>query len=144
MKRAHGFTLIEMLVLIIVFSGSLVALLSVSQEAARRIADVDATARSIQYAQQRMETVLSDRRNPNRKYAYVPLQLATCASVAANCAYPRENPITGTNLVRSVQITDASASPSCPNPSAGCKLVVVTVTQNGRTLASVGALLANY
>ncbi len=144
MKPAHGFTLIEMLVLIIVFSGSLVALLSVSQEAARRIADVDATARSIQYAQQRMETVLSDRRNPNRKYAYVPLQLATCASVAANCAYPRENPIAGTNLVRSVQITDASASASCPNPSAGCKLVIVTVTQNGRTLASVGALLANY
>lgn len=144
MKRALGFTLIELLVLIIVFSGSLVALLSVSQEAARRIADVDSSARAIQFAQQRMETVLSDRRNPNRKYSYVPLQSASCATVAVNCAYPRENPITGTNLTRSVQITDASASSSCPNPTAGCKLVVVTVTKNGRTVASLGALLANY
>lgn len=140
----RGFTLIEMLVLIVVFSGSLVALLSVSRESGRRIAEVDASARAMQYAQERIETVLADRRNPNRGYAAVPLQAATCAALAANCAYPLENPLAGTPLVRSVQITDASASAACPNPSNGCKQVLVTLTHNGRKLASLAALLANH
>ena len=140
---AQGFTLIEMLVLIVVFSGSLVALLSVSREAARRIAEVDASARAMQYAQERIEMVLADRRNPNRGYAYVPIQSASCATLSASCAYPMESPVTGTLLVRSVAITDVSTGGSCPNPSAGCKQVLVTVTQSGRKLASIAALLAN-
>ncbi len=142
-SSADGFTLIELLVLIVVFSGSLVALLSVSREAARRIGEVDASARAMQFAQERVETVLADRRNPNRGYAYVPLQAASCTTVSASCAYPIESPVTGTSLVRSVQITDVSAGGSCPVPSAGCKQVLVTVTQNGRKLASIAALLAN-
>ncbi len=143
LTAAHGFTLIEMLVLIVVFSGSLVALLSVSRESARRIAEVDASARAMQYAQERVETVLADRRNPQRGYAAVPLQAASCATVSASCAYPLENPIPGTSLARSVQITDVSASSSCPNPGNGCKQVLVTVTHHGRKLASLAALLAN-
>ena len=142
--KTQGFTLIELLVLIVVFSGSLVALLSVSREAAQRISESDASARAMQYAQERIETVLADRRNPNRGYAYLPLQAASCASVSASCAYPIENPVTGTSLVRSVQITDVSTGGSCPNPSNGCKQVLVTVTQNGRKLASIAALLANH
>ena len=131
------------MVLVVVFSGSLVALLSVSRESARRIAEVDASARAMQYAQQRVEMVLADRRNPNRGYAYVPLQVASCHTVAADCAYPFENPITGTSLARSVQVTDVSGSSACPNPSSGCKQVLVTVTQGGRKLASLAAMLAN-
>ncbi len=142
--KAQGFTLIELLVLIVVFSGSLIALLSVSREAARRIAEVDASARAMQYAQERVETVLADRRNPNRGYAYVPLQAASCAALSASCAYPMENPVTGTSLVRGVDITDVSNGGSCPNPAAGCKQVLVTVTQSGHKLASVAALLANH
>lgn len=143
-RSPQGFTLIEMLVLIVVFSGSLVALLSVSRESARRIAEVDASARAMQYAQERIETVLADRRNPNHGYAAVPLQTATCTTLAANCAYPLENPIAGTSLVRSVEITDASVGSACPNPSNGCKQVLVTMTHNGRKLASLAALLANH
>ncbi len=142
-RRSEGFTLIEMLVLIVVFSGSLIALLSVSRESARRIAEVDASARAMQYAQERIETVLSDRRDPDRGYAYVPLQSATCTAVSATCAYPLESPVTGTSLQRSVQITDVSNGGSCPNPANGCKQVIVTVSQNGRKLASLAALLAN-
>ncbi len=139
-----GFTLIEMLVLIVVFSGSLVALLSVSREAAQRIAGVDASARAMQYAQEKIETVLADRRNPARGYASVPLQNSSCSTLTASCAYPIDNPIPGTALVRSVQISDASAGGSCPNPSRGCKQVLVSVTQGGRKLASVAVLLANH
>lgn len=140
---AQGFTLIEMLVLIVVFSGSLVALLSVSRESARRIAEVDASTRAMQYAQERIETVLADRRNPNRGYAAVPLQAASCTVLAASCAYPLENPIPGTALVRSVQVTDVSTSSACPNPTNGCKQVLVVITHNGQKLASLAALLAN-
>lgn len=139
----QGFTLVELVVLIVVFSGSLVALLSVSRESARRIAEVDASARAMQYAQERVEMVLADRRNPNRGYAYVPLQSAGCNAISASCAYPYENPMTGTALSRSVQVTDISGSSACPNPANGCKQVLVTVTQNGRKLASLAALLAN-
>lgn len=139
----RGFTLIEMLVLIVVFSGSLVALLSVSRESARRIAEVDASARAMQYAQEKIETVLADRRNPNRGYAFVPLQSASCNMLSASCAYPLENPIPGTQLVRSVEITDTSAGSSCPNPANGCKQVLVTIIYEGRKLASLAALLAN-
>jgi len=81
--RAAGFTLIELLLLIVVFSGSLVSLLSVSRHAAQRIAEVDASARAMQYAQERIEMVN------------------------------------------------------------GCKQVLVTITHNGRRLASLAALLAN-
>ncbi len=130
--------------LIVVFSGSLIGLLSVSRESARRIAEVDASARAMQFAQERVEMVLADRRNPNRGYAWVPLQAGSCTTVSASCAYPIENPIAGTRLVRSVEITNSSASTACPNPSSGCKQVLVTVTQNGRKLASLGALLANH
>ncbi len=142
--RRSGFTLVELVVLIVVFSGSLIGLLSVSRESARRIAEVDASARAMQYAQERVEMVLADRRNPNRGYAWVPLQVGSCATVSPSCAYPIENPIAGTRLVRSVEITNGSASTACPNPSSGCKQVLVTVTQNGRKLASLGALLANH
>jgi type II secretory pathway pseudopilin PulG len=140
----RGFTLMEILVLIVVFSGSLVALLSVSRESARRIAEVDASARAMQYAQERIETVLADRRNPNRGYTAVPLQDSSCTVISANCAYPLESPITGTSLSRSVQITDASAMTACPNPVNGCKQVLVTITHHGQKLASLAALLANH
>ncbi len=143
-RRTDGFTLIEMLVLIVVFSGSLVALLSVSHESARRIAEVDASARAMQFAQERIETVLADRRDPQRGYAAVPLQASSCASLSAACAYPLENPIPGTRLQRSVQITDISTGSSCPNPANGCKEVLVTISQGGRKLASLAALLANH
>ncbi len=142
-RTDRGFTLVELVVLIVVFSGSLVALLSVSRESARRIAEVDASARAMQYAQERVETVLADRRNPNRGYAYVPLQSSGCNAVSASCAYPYENPMTGTSLARSVQVTDISSNSACPNPANGCKQVLVTVTKSGRTLASLAALLAN-
>lgn len=140
----HGFTLVEMLVLIVVFSGSLVALLSVLRESARRVADVDASARAMQLAQERIETVIADRHNPNRGYAYVPLQAASCTSLSASCAYPAESAILGSGLSRSVQISDASSSASCPVPAAGCKQVQVHVTKQGVLLASLSTLLANH
>ena len=144
LSPARGFTLLEMLVLIVVFSGSLIALLSVSRESARRIAEVDDSARAMQMAQERIEVVIADRHNPNRGYAYVPLQGASCSVVSLSCAYPAENNVMGTRLARSVQITDASASSSCPIATAGCKQILVNVTLNGRTLASLTTLLANY
>lgn len=140
---ARGFTLIEMLVLIIVFSGSLVALLSVSRQSARRIADVDAGARAMQLAQERVETVIADRHNPNRGYAYVPLQTSSCSTISVSCAYPVESNLMGTSMARSVLISDASSSSSCPVPAAGCKQVLVSVTKNGVLLASLSTLLAN-
>ena len=142
-QQPGGFTLIELILLMVVFFGSLLGLLTVSREAAQRVADADASSRAMQYAQERAEMILADRRNPNRNYAYVPLQSASCASVSASCAYPIENPLTGTALVRSVQITDASASALCPVPASGCKQVLVTMTRSGRTVATVTLLLAN-
>ncbi len=142
-QQPGGFTLIELILLMVVFFGSLLGLLTVSKEAALRVADADAASRAMQYAQERAEMILADRRNPNRNYAYVPLQSASCVTLSASCAYPLENPISGTSLTRSVQITDASASALCPNPAAGCKLVLVTITRSGRSIALVSLLLAN-
>jgi len=142
-RISEGFTLVEMLVLIIVFSGSLVALLSVSRESARRIADVDSGARAMQLAQERIENVIADRHNPNRGYAFVPVQAASCSSLSSSCAYPAETNLPGSSLSRSVQISDASLSSSCPVPAAGCKQVLVSVTKNGALLASLTTLLAN-
>lgn len=142
-RTRQGFTLIELVVLMVAFFGSVVALLSVSREAALRVAEVDAAARAAQYAQERAETVLADRRNPNRGYAWVPLQSATCSNPSASCAYPLENPVAGTGLTRSVAVANASSSALCPNPALGCKQVQVTVSKGGRTLATVTLLLAN-
>lgn len=139
----RGFTLIELIILMVVFFGSVVSLLSVSREAAQRVADIDASSRAMQYAQERAEMVLADRRNPNRGYATVPLQSASCATVSASCAYPIENPLTGTSLMRGVEITNASSSVLCPVPASGCKQVLVTMTRSGRTVATVTLMLAN-
>ena len=141
--RTQGFTLIELIIMMVGIFGVIIALLSVSREAAQRVADVDAASRAMQYAQERAEMVLADRRNPNRNYAYVPLQSASCVTVSATCAYPIEDLLTGTSLVRSVQITDASSSPLCPLPASGCKKVLVTMSRSGRTVATVTLLLAN-
>ncbi len=141
--RPTGFTLIELLILMVVFFGSIVALLSVGLEASRRGADTDATSRAMQFAQERAEMVLADRRNPRRNYAFVPLQSASCTSLSTTCAYPFENPLSGTTLTRGVHISDASASALCPNPAAGCKLVQVVVSDHGRNVAMVSLMLAN-
>ncbi len=143
-RLTAGFTLMEMLVLIVVFSGSLVALLSVSRESAHRIADTAASARAMQLAQERIETVIADRHNPNRGYGYLPLQAASCSAPSSSCAYPLESGVMGSDLARSVQISDASSSASCPVPAAGCKQVQVSVTRHGVLLASLTVLLANH
>jgi type II secretory pathway pseudopilin PulG len=132
-SRAHGFTLIELVFLIVVFFGSVIALLSVVAEAAKRVGENDDYAKATQLAQEKAELILTDRRNPGRDYAYV-----------TSAAYPTESPVSGYgDFVRAVAITDYSSNALCPSATNGCKLIVVTVSKNGATMATVTLTLAN-
>ena len=133
-STARGFTLIELIVLIVVFFGSVTSLLSVAIEAAKRVGENKDSSTAIQLAQEKAEIILSDRRNPGLGYAYV---------TAGN--YGLENPVPGfSDFSRSTAVTDASSNTLCPSATAGCKLVVVTVSKNSQTLGTETFMLANF
>jgi len=130
-RAPRGFTLIELIVLIVVFFGSVTSLLSVAIEAAKRVGENKDSSLAIQLAQEKAEIILSDRRNPGLGYV----------SVASSA----ENPVSGfSDFSRSTVVTDAPSNPLCPSATAGCKLVVVTVSKNSQTLATVTFMFANF
>lgn len=134
-STGRGFTLIELIVLIVVFFGSVTSLLSVAIEAAKRVGENKDSSIAIQLAQEKAEIILTDRRNPGLGYAYV-----------ASNPYSAENPVSGffSDFSRSTEVTDAPSNPLCASATAGCKLVVVTVSKNSQTLATVTFMLANF
>ena len=130
----RGFTLIELVFLIVVLFGSIVAFLSVSGEAGERVADNNDKAKAVQLAQEKLEQIISDRRNPDRDYSYIASANYSAETLTA--------PFVG--FSRTVTISDASSNAACPSSSLGCKLVVVTVTKSSVTLASATLMIGNY
>ena len=133
-RTRRGFTLIELVFLIVVLFGSIVAFLSVSGEAGERVADNNDKAKAVQLAQEKMELIISDRRNPDRDYSYITSGAYSAETLTA--------PFVG--FSRSVTVSDASSDAACPSATLGCKLIVVTVTKSSVTLASATLMIGNY
>jgi type II secretory pathway pseudopilin PulG len=130
-EHRAGFTLIELVVLIVVLSIGGALLAAMFAGALRALASDRDIQTATQLAQEKAETVLADRRA--RGYAYV---------TAAN--YPVEGSVAGfPSFARQVSITDPYSGTACPS-GASCKLAVVTVSKGGASLARVSFMLAAY
>jgi Tfp pilus assembly protein PilV len=136
-----GFTLVELVAIIVLLSVGIVAMLQVFGAATRTISyNVDGQV-GAQLAQERAEQLLADRRslNPARGYNAPSLAVGTVNEVPV-ATFP--------NYWRRTQIVGlAGGTPPCP-AGATCKQVQVTVVRTGQLItqpaAQVTFMLANY
>lgn len=140
MRAARGFSLIE-LIMIIVATSVMGALFATSYSQLPRAVEVSEGAQTAaQLAQQCSEQVIARRRSTavGQGYASITIGSNPCSAPvlpAALAAYS----VTGV-------VTDLSGiSPPCPSAVAGsCRRVQVTVTRNGVTAAVTNLMLVNY
>lgn len=132
MRAARGFSLIE-LIMIIVAIGVFGAFLTTTLTQLPRSLTVSEGAQTAsQLAQQCSERVLAQRRDPAVGFALIAS--GTCAGLP-----------TLTGYVVTDTVTDVSGAAPCPSTAANsCKEVVVTVIRNGVTVAVNNLLLVNF
>lgn len=136
MNRQRGFSLIEMVMVIVVVSIAGVALLSLYGNAAKSLSINDQVQTAVQLAQDCGEYVLAFRRDTNASRGYANVTLGTGTGICSGL------PVLS-GYTRSVDVTDASADPACPT-GASCKQVQVIVDHGTTERARVALLLAEY
>lgn len=120
MRRRAGYTLTEVILVIVVAGLALPPLMAVFAGMSRDSARPDLLLVASSLAREKMEIIAADKFNTSRGYAYL---------VSAN--YPAENPVPGFTLTRSVAFTDvSSADLSTAESGSGFRKVVVTVRWN--------------
>ncbi len=136
-RRSGGFTLIEIVAVIVLMAIAVLGILAVFGDASRTLGLNVASQTGSQLAQQMAEQILADRRNPARGYAYI---------IPAN--YPvGPVPVPGSpNYTRTITITNnITTNPPCPVTTAGtCSQVVVTISSGGQVASSATFMVANY
>ena len=136
MKHQTGFTLIELVAVIVILAVAAVPLFGLFTQASASLLDNERIQTAAQLAQERAESLLAQRRATD--FAAVATGTVTDALGANYSAY-----------TRTVTATQPPAGPGCPlhpvtGVSAACKEVVVTVAQGPDTLAEVTFLLVDY
>lgn len=130
MRPARGFSLIE-LIMIIVVLGIAGAFLTTTFTQLPRSLDVSEGAQTAsQLAQQCSERVLARRRASGAGLGFTSIASGTCVGMPALPGY----------AVADVVV--AAVGGACPVPAA-CRLVTVTVTRNLITVAQTSFLLVN-
>lgn len=135
----RGFSLIEVIVTLVVVSVAAVGVLSVFSVGIRGSADPLILTQATQLAQERIDSVLADRANPARGFAWI---------TPAN--YPAENPVTGFPAFnRSVSIfcvaaADLNTSIGAPPCAGGYAHVRVTVSHAALADTVIDTLVTNY
>ncbi|GEM_PF-873339 len=136
MNRAQcGFTLIELVLVIVIISVASVPLFSLFTQASTSLLQNEAIQTAAQLAQERAEFILSRRRELGFNGAVPELAVGTI----------NEN-LTGSfsTFSRTTVISQPPVPPAgCP-AGAVCKQVSVSVDAGGPVLARIGFLLVNY
>ena len=122
MSRRRGYSLVEVILVIVVSGIVLPPILFAFAQVGRTSARPDLLVTASALARERLETLQADKYNPVRGYDYL---------IAAN--YPAENPVAGTAaFTRSVAFTDVSAADlSTTQSGSGFRRAVVTVAWSG-------------
>jgi len=128
-RPERGFTLIELIILIVVFFGSVTSLLSVAIEAAKRVGENNDSVIAMQLAQEQAEYFIAVRR---KDYNLILKLVSTDPTVVTG--YP--------GFTRSYSISDCSAN--YLGMINGCRFVAIDVAKGATLLATVKLLLANY
>lgn len=124
-----GFSLIELVMVIVVFSVAAVTLMSSFTNVGTAVALSEDLQVAKALVQECSEFIVVSRRDTINGYANI--SNSSCVVLPSNADYPRN-----------VTVTPTTAAP-CPT-GAVCKLVTVSVSHNGNVLAETTTLLANY
>jgi len=131
MKSQNGFTLIEMVLVIIIISLASVPLFGMFSQAASSLLVNEKSQTAAQLAQEQAEYLLAVRRNQD----FLAAELAGNTSEVLNGNY--------SGYTRSTIITQPPVGPGCP-AGASCKEVIISVDEGGSTYAEVIFLLVDY
>jgi len=131
MKSQNGFTLIEMVLVIIIISVASVPLFGLFSRAASSLLINEKTQTAVQLVQERAEFLLAIRRNQD--FSAAELSGVTTEVLSGN--------FSGYN--RSTVITQPPSGPGCPG-GADCKEVTISVDEGATTYAEVTFLLVSY
>ena len=126
-RAAGGFTLIEMIIVIVVLGVSMTAIISLQGQVVRGQTDNADYQTGVQLLQECAEQVLALR----RASGYPAVNANSCSSLGAFSGY-----------TPSITIS-TPASPICAAGTT-CDLLAITVTKSGSTLGPVNLLLVNY
>jgi prepilin-type N-terminal cleavage/methylation domain-containing protein len=136
MSRPRGFTLVELLVFIVIFGLAAYALFRSFGSVLPRSPTAAQLTQAMQLAQERMELILGQRdvRSYNNLVDLDPCNVGAPTVCTTTFGYT---------------VTSAGTAPGAPvawngNPTANYKLVTVTVSLGGITLAKRSAVLSSY
>jgi len=130
MRSVRGFSLIELIIIIVVI-GIMGAFLTTTFTQLPRPLEVSEGAQTAsQLAQQCSERVLARRRASGAGLGFTPIASGTCLGMPTLPGY----------IVTDV-VDAAFAGPACPGAVGSCKQVTVTVTRNAVTVAQTDFLL---
>ena len=136
MRRAAGFTLIEMVLVMLVITAGLVGLTGLFSTTAMSLSTNEGLQNAAQYAQECAEHVISTRRN----FGF------SSSSINNNmCTASPDTGIARTVTVGSAATGTSAATDPCPF-GISCKNVVIAVTSsaNGAPTSSITVMLVNY
>jgi prepilin-type N-terminal cleavage/methylation domain-containing protein len=131
MKTQSGFTLIELVLVIIIISIAAVPLFGMFSQAASSLLINEKTQTAVQLAQEHAEYLLAIRRN----------QDFNATELSGNTTEVLGGNFSGYN--RSTLITQPPSGPGCP-AGASCKEVTVSVDEGATTYAEIIFLLVSY
>ena len=128
-----GFSLIELVIVIVVVSIAAVGMLALFGGVARSLNINEDTQTAAQLGQECSEHILAARRNP--KMGYSAINNTICDVLPA--------PLAG--FTRTVAVTDLTTSPPCTVTTAGtCKNVVVSITTPTTSPTVFTLMVVNY
>lgn len=124
----RGFSLVELIAIIVLLAVGIVSLLQVFGTATRSIANNVDGQLGAQLAQERAEQLLADRRNQNPGFGYNSLSLAIVTT--------NQTPIPAfPNYWRRTQVSALASGAGSPCPAgASCKRVQITVVRTGQPI----------
>ena len=129
--RQAGFTLIELIAVIIIISIAAVPLFSLFSQAGFSLLADEKIQTATQLAQERAEHLMAVRRN--RGYADPEVSAPLIENLAGNY----------TGYTRTTSLTDPFIGPACPG-GAACKQLAVRVDESGQPRAEITFILVNY
>jgi len=130
MSRQNGFTLIELVLVILMLAIAAVPLFGLFTQASASLLSNERLQTAVQLAQERAEAIMAMRRSQD--FAAVATGSTTDTLGIAYSGY-----------TRTVTVSQPPTGAGCPGGGT-CKEVVVTVAEAGSTLAEITFLLVDY
>ena len=140
---SRGFTLIELVAIIVLLSIAGTAILSLYGQVGRSLVTNQDTQTGTQVAQACAERILAFRRSTLPGYGYANVALGANTG-ACSAGFTAVGGVTAAPTANVVAHNTASLS-ACPSATTGdCKLVTITVNSNGVPAANLSLLLVKY